>query len=298
MGGKKKWIAGCGVLALTPVVVMALLVWSVVPGRVEGQYFDSGGVQIHYTDEGSGTPVVLVHGLAGNGDMNWRHPGTTEALAKDYRVVTLDHRGHGLSDKPHDPAQYGFNMVKDVLGLMDHLGIEKAHVVGYSMGAFITTKMVTVHPERFLSVVPCAAGWEPANEENRAFMEAVAKALESGEGFGPLGKRLGLENERPNPLRKFMVNLVLFHLNDGKAMAAAVRGFTELVVTEAELKANKVPALSMVGSKDGLRSGVEKLAERMGNHELLIIEGGDHLTTPGFPAFLKGLQAFLAKHTP
>ena len=70
--------------------------------RVVGQFFDSNGVKIHYTVEGKGEPVILVHGFAANADANWRVPGITEALAKEYQVICLDNRGHGLSDKPHE----------------------------------------------------------------------------------------------------------------------------------------------------------------------------------------------------
>src|SRR5579883_1762190 len=97
------------------------------------QSFDSNGVKIHYTVEGKGEPVLLIHGFAANADFNWRQPGVIKALAENYKVIALDNRGHGQSGKPHDIAKYGEEMAEDAVRLLDHLGIKKAHIVGYSM---------------------------------------------------------------------------------------------------------------------------------------------------------------------
>ncbi|HPO13084.1 MAG TPA: alpha/beta hydrolase [Candidatus Hydrogenedentes bacterium] len=293
--GKKKWIAGCGVLVLAPVVFMSLWVWSITPERVEGACFDSAGVRIHYTDEGQGTPVLLVHGLAVNADVQWRWRGLMQLLTKDYRVIALDTRGHGLSDKPHDPAMYGIQMVEDIVRLLDHLHIEKAHVVGYSFGGFITLKLVATHPERLLSAAVCGAGWEQPTEENLVFGEAVAQAMEKGKGFGPLNKRLGLGDGPPPLYEKLVMKLALYYFNDRRALAATMRGGLELAVSEEELRANRVPVLVMVGSKDGLRPDSEELAKRMANCALVIVEGGGHINTSGKTAFHTGLLSFLAR---
>ena len=298
LSGKRKWVAGCGVLTLVPVVLLAVWGWSLTPERVVRNYFDSAGVRVHYTDEGQGTPVVLVHGLAINADIQWRRRGLTQALSKGYRVIALDLRGHGLSDKPHDPAMYGVQMADDVIRLLDHLNIKKAHVVGYSFGGFITLKLVATHPERLLSAAVCGAGWEQPTAENLTFAEAVAKALEAGEGFGPLNKRLGLGPESPRLRDKLMMKLALHYLNDRQALAAVMRGGRGLAVTEEELRANHVPVLAMVGSMDGLRPSVEELGKRMTNCELMLIEGGGHMNTTGKPAFLEKLKDFLARHAP
>src|SRR6185503_14973623 len=94
-----------------------------------GESFDSGGVQIHYVDRGRGVPVVLIHGFTGSSARHWEAPGVVDAVGKaGYRVVAMDCRGHGESGKPHDPGQYGLEMVRDVVRLLDHLKIARAHI--------------------------------------------------------------------------------------------------------------------------------------------------------------------------
>ena len=146
--------------------------------RVPGSYFDADGVRLHFRDEGSGTPIVLVHGFAVQADLNWRWNLCIRRLRNaGYRVLSLDVRGHGLSGKPHHPEAYGVELVDDVVRLLDHLGIEKAHVAGYSMGGFITLKAITRHPGRFHSGIICAAGWGILDDENRALFAAVVDAI-------------------------------------------------------------------------------------------------------------------------
>src|SRR5438552_13310574 len=106
-------------------------------------YFDSNGVRIRYVVAGSGEPVVLIHGWSADAEM-WQ-PLMAD-LSRDYQVIALDCRGHGKSGKPHDPAKYGIEMTRDVVRLLDHLGIEKAHIAGYSMGGSIAIKLLSEHP--------------------------------------------------------------------------------------------------------------------------------------------------------
>jgi pimeloyl-ACP methyl ester carboxylesterase len=129
----KRLALGVAIAVSGLALLVACAAWWITD-RVEGHYFESGGVRLHFTDEGSGPPVVLLHGFAVNADLNWRLPGVTQALTPEFRVISLDLRGHGLSGKPHEPEQYGRLMADDVIALLDHLGIEKAHVVGYSLG--------------------------------------------------------------------------------------------------------------------------------------------------------------------
>lgn len=124
------------------------------PGAFTTAYFDSNGVQIYFEEHGKGEPVVLVHGFASRADRNWGETNWYTTLAPHYRVVALDCRGHGKSGKPHDPAAYsGETMGEDVIRLLDHLGIKRTLIIGYSMGARIVTGLLLHHPERLRAAV-------------------------------------------------------------------------------------------------------------------------------------------------
>ena len=115
--------------------LMALLFLSLaLPGRVAAAeaVFESNGVKIRYVTEGKGEPIVLLHGWMGDSSM-WGRLDTNPAT-KEYQLIAVDLRGHGKSDKPHDPEKYGPEMAEDVVRLLDHLKLPKAHLVGYSMG--------------------------------------------------------------------------------------------------------------------------------------------------------------------
>src|SRR5262249_17141165 len=92
--------------------------------------FDAKGVKLHYIVEGEGEPVVLIHGLSSSARINWQMPGIVSLLSKKYRVIALDMPGHGESDKPANDEAYGSEMVEDVARLLDHLKIQKAHIIG------------------------------------------------------------------------------------------------------------------------------------------------------------------------
>ena len=102
--------------------------------------FNHGDVEIAFLDEGEGDPIVLVHGFASSKEVNWVQPGWVSTLTRaGRRVIALDNRGHGQSSKLYDPADYHSDlMAEDVRALLDHLSIDRADVMGYSMGARIT----------------------------------------------------------------------------------------------------------------------------------------------------------------
>src|SRR5262252_6286038 len=112
--------------------VLGILFLSIsASAQASDHFFNSNGVRIHYTVAGAGNPVILIHPFAQSAEI-WA-PLVTD-LAKNFQVIAMDCRGHGKSDKPHDPKQYGINMITDVVNLLDELKIPRAHVVGYSMG--------------------------------------------------------------------------------------------------------------------------------------------------------------------
>jgi pimeloyl-ACP methyl ester carboxylesterase len=274
----------------------ACLVFLTAPAvRAEGKFFDSNGVKIYYTDQGQGEPLVLVHGFSVNQQMQWGLPGILKDLAKDYRVIALDDRGHGRSGKPHDPKQYGREMVEDVVRLLDHLHIAKAHVVGYSLGAFITLKLVATHPDRLLTATLGGAG--RGREGELRFLDELAESLEQGKGFGPLILRLNPEGKpKPTDQELQSVSQFLSAMNDTKALAAVIRGMRDLGVPDEHLKKNRVPVLALIGDQDPLKKGVDDLEGQLADLQVVVIKGADHLNAFARPEFVSGLRAFLAKH--
>lgn len=219
--------------------------------------FDSAGVKIHYAVEGKGEPVILIHGLYSSGRVNWDLPGTTRLLAQKFQVVRLDCRGHGQSGKPHDANAYGANMVKDVVRLMDHLGIQKASVVGYSMGGMIAMKLAVTHPERVSRVVLGGMGWHKAGA----------------------------------PMNRFWEGAKTDHF---KVPAACPHSFPDLAVTESEIKAVKIPVAIIIGDHDPCREWyVEPLQKVRPDWPVHVIAAAGHLNCPGKPAFKVQLQAAL-----
>ncbi len=264
--------------------------------RTLGQFTAPDGVHIHYSEQGRGEPVILVHGFAVNADLNWRWVGVSHALARDYRVISFDNRGHGLSDKPHDPARYGMEMVEDVVRLMDYLKIPRTHVVGYSLGGYITLKLMMMHPERIISAAPCAAGWERREGENMRRLEEMADGLEKGDGFKPILRALDPKEDPFADLRVLTVDACLRYINDTRAMAAAVRSISALEVTEAQLRANRIPALTIVGSDDPLKKGADALTVTLTNHRMVVLQSANHHSAIKRPRFSKELRKFLDQH--
>ena len=114
-------------------IVFWLLTTSVLAATSEVRRFEVDGIALNYVAMGEGTPVVLVHGYTSAGD-SWLNNGVAATLAEHHRVLVLDARGHGRSDKPHDVDAYGTKMAADLVALLDHEGIERAHLVGYLDG--------------------------------------------------------------------------------------------------------------------------------------------------------------------
>jgi pimeloyl-ACP methyl ester carboxylesterase len=277
---------------MDPEFIAAIRAFVGAHAAVEGRYFDSNGVRIRYVDRGprDGEPVVLVHGFTQSIETAWGDPGVIDALDDDHRVIALDCRGHGRSDKPHDRDEYGDAMVDDVLRLLDHLGIEKAHVVGYSMGGRIVFKLLADHPQRVLSAMPCGMGWGPPSPEFEAGLERAARALEERGSI-----RAKIEHMVADDAVIERIEAMIRVSNDTKALAAVQRGIPALRPDRTKLEANAVPCLAIVGEHDALREPVDAMVEYMANLEVTIIEGADHGTAYRDPAFPAVIRAFIAK---
>ena len=155
-------------------LLLTICVWAVTgvvlaePTPSHGYLLVSDGLKIHYVVVGRGTPVILIHGAGGSAEGNWFANGIAQTLAKNHRVVAIDCRGHGKSDNPPAGALPNRRMAQDVIELMDHLDIAKAHVHGYSMGSAIAEQMLARYPGRFITVAFGGWGIEETDPEMKA----------------------------------------------------------------------------------------------------------------------------------
>jgi pimeloyl-ACP methyl ester carboxylesterase len=261
--------------------------------------FNSAGTKIHYTVDGKGEPVILIHGYAASIAANWGAPGIIKGLSESYQVIAIDNRGHGQSDKPHEAADYGIKMIDDVIRLMDHLKIKKAHIVGYSMGGFITEILLTEHPNRLLTATLGGAGWNLPNDHTQTdLLNHLADSLENGLGIGPLIVALNpVGAPPPTPQAIDATNKMFLSANDPLALAAVARGMGYFPpVTEAKIRSNKIPVLALIGEVDPLKAGVDRLNGMMPHLKIVVIPGANHLTAFANPLFLSSLKSFLAEH--
>jgi pimeloyl-ACP methyl ester carboxylesterase len=140
-------------------------------------FFSVNGVRIHYLVKGGGSPVVLIHGRDSSAERTWETPGTMAALARTHRVLAIDLPGYGSSDKPTTPEAYGVQWSEDVLRLLDYLAIQKAHIVGYSMGGIVTLKFAVDHHDRMLTGTLVGMGLlEQGGAEQRSWAQRPDQA--------------------------------------------------------------------------------------------------------------------------
>ena len=277
-------------------LVIFLLAASAAVAAPQHGSFLSNGVKIHYIMEGEGEPVLLIHGFSASAMMNWVLPGVFANLAKHYHVIALDNRGHGGSGKPHEVEKYGPEMVEDSIRLLDHLKIDKAHIVGYSMGGFITEKLLVTHPERVISATVGGAGWS-REDDDHAIIDQIAKSLDEGNGIAPLMKALTPPGHPvPSDEQIKARNQLIMANNDAKALSACIRGMLNLQTTKQQLEQNKVPVLAIIGELDPLKKGVDNMTGVMANLKVVVVPGGDHISTFQSPKFTEALNEFLTEH--
>ncbi|MGI2032258.1 alpha/beta fold hydrolase [Rhizobium panacihumi] len=246
--------------------------------------FDHDGLKISFFDEGepSGDPVLLIHGFASTATVNWVHPGWLKTLGEaGYRVIALDNRGHGTSDKPRDAEAYRpWVMATDAIALLDHLGIDQAHFMGYSMGARISTFAALANPERIRSLVLGGLGigmtdgvgdWDPIADA------LVAPSVDD------------VTHERGRMFRMFAEQTK----SDRDALAACIRGSRDLV-ERSDMGKIDIPTLIGVGTKDDIAGSPEELAALMPRAQALDIPNRDHMLAVGDRVFKAAVLEFYA----
>ena len=232
------------------------------------------GVRIRYEVEGSGTPLVMMHGGVVSLEM-WRDLGYTDALRADHRLILIDARAHGQSDKPHDPLQYRQElMVGDVVAVLDDLAVAKAHYIGASMGAAIGFQMARYAPDRLHSLALLGYGrYGPLTEAEQQFHAIGRRMYEMAAGMGAEAALAAIERpERPLP-PEFKAQ---FLSNDWQALLAFQDGFDEWPGFEDVLPKIAVPCLVVVTEGDAFYSSAKKCAEVMPRATFVALEGGVH----------------------
>lgn len=245
--------------------------------------FDSDGVNIAYIDEGEGEPILLIHGFASNVATNWIDTGWIKTLlAAGKRVIAIDNRGHGASEKLYDPEFYPApSMAEDASRLLQHLEIPRADVMGYSMGARITAFLTLAYAQQVRSAILAGLG---------------INMVRGVGGAGPIAKALeapsidDVSNETARTFRAFAESTN----SDLRALAACIRASRDKITPEA-LAQIEVPVLVAVGSDDVIGGSAEDLAALIPGAEALVIEGRDHMKAVGDRRFKDGVLAFLDK---
>jgi pimeloyl-ACP methyl ester carboxylesterase len=269
----QKLIVICGLL----VPLFASVVASTRQLDLRQDTFESNGVRIHYLEQGQGTPVVLIHGYIGTSERHWVRTGVFADLARDHRVIALDCRGHGKSDKPVEPHAYGAEMGQDIVRLLDHLKLPRAHIVGFSMGAIIAGHLLTTNPDRFITATfvgyHAVRTWT-AEDDREA--EASARDLEGDTPFRLLILGISRPDSPPRDEEIRKLSQQLAAVNDTKALAAYHRGRRGLVVADNQMAAVRVPTLGVIGTADPSIAGLRDLERVMPAMKVVVIDGAEH----------------------
>ncbi|MBW0005854.1 MAG: alpha/beta hydrolase [Hyphomicrobiales bacterium] len=252
------------------------------------EFFHSQGVRIAFIDlrpssEDRGEPIVLIHGFASNQAVNWGSTLWTQTLARDgRRVIALDNRGHGQSEKLYDPASYSLRtMAGDALALMDHLGLANADVMGYSMGARITSFLAAEYPGRLRSAIFGGLGMRLLMSDPNYL--AIVEAMEA-----PSLDAL------TDPLQRSFRAFAEQTKSDLAALAACMRGTRELLTVE-EAAAIRVPVLVAAGTKDPLARDYRELGQLIPGAQILEIPNRDHNLAVGDKVYKQGVLEFLRR---
>jgi pimeloyl-ACP methyl ester carboxylesterase len=234
-------------------------------------YANNTGVKIYYEVEGKGPPLVLAYGLTGGHDC-WRAIGIVDLLRNDFQLILFDARGHGRSDKPHEPAAYGLQMADDVVAVLDDVGVSWAHYFGYSMGARIGFRLALLHGYRFRSFIlggcspyPYAAQIKVEEE----IMQGLKLLLADPDTY--LLQRFG---RPPTPAEK----KAALAAGDAEALIALVTAFRDWVpLNDHDLRGIRVPCLVFCGELDPRHSGASESAKHMPKAKFVSLPGLDHV---------------------
>jgi pimeloyl-ACP methyl ester carboxylesterase len=258
---------------------------SPLPTKMESPMpsFHNGAVEIAYLDEGEGDPILLVHGFASNKNVNWAYPGWISELRKNgRRVIALDNRGHGESAKLYDAEDYHIGtMAGDVTALMDHLDIERADIMGYSLGGRMAAFLAYSQPQRLRCAILGGIGMGLI--EGGGPGENVAAALEApslDDVTDPVGRTFRAFADQTR--------------SDRRALAACLRGSRRLMTSD-EAADISVPVLIAVGTADEIAGSAAALGKIIQGSEVLDIPNRDHMRAVGDKVYKTGVLEFLSQ---
>lgn len=243
--------------------------------------FTSDGLRIAFNAVGYGDPVLLLHGFAANRGQAWRASGWFDLLDKagiDY--AAMDHRGHGESDKPHEVEAYAIGkMTADIINFLDYLEAKRATIIAHSMGAMLSMRLLTEHPQRFKAAVLCGVGARML--EKRDDRKTMAEGLTSSDPKS-------IKDEQALSFRAFAESTG----SDMKALAACISARRE-PIDEQALSKIAVPVMVITGSDDDLSGKPEPLAALIPGAKAVTIDGASHHTIMGDPDFKQEVVRFL-----
>ena len=250
---------------------------------MQRHHFSSDGVDIAFIDEGEGDPILLIHGFASNLAVNWVGTGWVETLKRHgMRVIAMDVRGHGQSEKLYRTEDYRLErMAKDASNLLDHLGIGRADVFGYSMGARITAFLTLAEPGKVRSAILGGIGL--------ALVEGMGGEAEIADGL-EADSAAGMASEQARGYRRFAEHTG----SDLRALAACMRVQRALLTPEM-LATVRVPVLIAAGARDAVAGSPTALGRLIPGAEVFVIPDRDHMLATGDKLFKARVLAFLAE---
>lgn len=285
-------------------ITAMLLCFAVAPAQAastyEDKFLDAAGVKIRYIDTGKGAEaIVLLHGGTSRLE-SWVTTGVIDNLAKDFRVIAFDARGHGKSDSPREPSAYGRQQALDVVRILDALKISKAHIIGFSLGSSTVAQLLTLHPERFLTGVQVAGAGRSPEEANDPRIETEASEIARDCVSRSRLMRQAPAGMKPTEedIQKRIAACRADPTFDQLATAASLRGYRDQAVTAEQMAAVKVPTLGIVGTLDHTLKAMQHLKTLRPGMKLVLLEGISHTGKTGIqgtPALVSEIRTFIAE---
>ncbi len=279
-----------------PPVRTAAALLALTAAHTPADEFDSDGFRIHYTVSGleQGPTLVLIHGYLGSAAI-WGSD-FVRPFMNTHRVVAIDVRGHGQSQTSADPDDHGDAAVQDVARLLDHLGVERADIIGYSMGGLIALRLSVLHPDRVNEVVVGGAGFDPDWDATfDAQITNTCADLRAGGGFARIFTFM-TEPEGVDPIPPEVVQAVneqAFTTATRAEWAASLEGFLDWQYDPGQLESCNADVLFICGDRDPFITSARSAARAMPDATLVELPETDHMVAAGHPRFIEAVAEFI-----